>query len=633
MNKYLYVFGGVICFILMSCKSDMSRRVERALKYAGDNRIVLDSVLEYYKDNPLKREAAYFLIANMPYYFSFSSPAIDSIKYLEKKFLRKRYYTKEELAKWESIDWGDLKKIYDIQVINADLLIENIDLAFKAWESRSWSKYYSFADFCEYILPYRIGTEPLEKWRKVYYERYNHVLDSLYQGTDVLKAAQEMIVYLRKEGFVNNRDGTYPNLGAMFLLENRVGFCRDACDVASYVMRAIGIPVGIDNYITSPSYRLRHFWNALIDTTGMSIPFNYPDKIKVTRVEHDNRKRGKVYRTCFGIQSEKIKGIYKDKNVPVLFRNIFLRDVTKEYFPKNKVEFNVTDKNIDYAYLSIYDGQKYIPIDISVVKSGKAQFNNMEDSLVYYPSLIKEGVMEPAGYPFLLNNQIQEYFVPDLENRIEVKLWRKYPLLENRGRRIVGSKIEGANRKDFKDAKLLYDIKEIPEINYNSVMIHNVGYYRYIRYIAPDNWPLVLAEMMLYGGKERWEPIDIYIENSSDSIYEKNLWNIFDDDWVTYYASRKRKAHAVFDLGEKKLINRIVYIPRNDDNYIHPGDTYELYYHDGKDGLKYIDRKLADTTFVSFRNVPSNAILWLKNITRGREERAFYYRDGKQIFP
>ena len=55
-----------------------------------------------------------------------------------------------------------LKKVYDAKVIKAEFLIHHIDQAFEVFEKRSWNKYLPFDDFCELILPYRIGDEP---WR------------------------------------------------------------------------------------------------------------------------------------------------------------------------------------------------------------------------------------------------------------------------------------------------------------------------------------------------------------------------------------------------------------------------------------------------------------------------------------
>lgn len=52
--------------------------------------------------------------------------------------------------------------------MTADYLINNIDHAFKVWKHRPWNKTLGFDDFCELILPYRIGNEPLSDWRPVY---------------------------------------------------------------------------------------------------------------------------------------------------------------------------------------------------------------------------------------------------------------------------------------------------------------------------------------------------------------------------------------------------------------------------------------------------------------------------------
>lgn len=634
MKKILYsgiLF--VLYYIFASCTNDINKRVDWALNFAGPNSLALDSVLSHYEGNPLKQEAARFLIANLPYYYSYTSPLIDSLKNLKKKFIKRQYYTEEELKKWKSFNYKQSPKVYDARVVKADLLIDNIDLVFAAWEKRPWNKHYSFAEFCEYILPYRVGDEPLEQWRKIYYERYNPILDSLYQGTDVMGAAECMIAYIQKEWFYNDRTFSYPNLGAMFLLENRLGYCRDACDVVSYVMRAVGIPVAVDLYVISPCYSSQHSWNAIVDTTGRVIPVNYSDRKKVTRTKHDTRRRGKVYRTCFGVQPEKIKDIYGNKDIPSLFRNPFLRDVTNEYFPENEIELEISDTDAKYVYLSIYNEKEYIPIDIAIVQRGKALFRNLEDSLVYYPTARCEGIMEPIDYPFLLKNGQQQYFIPDSVRQIEIKLKRKYPLISYHLKNVVGVSFEGMNKTNSKKVELLYKIDSVPETNYNSVILNKTQYYRYIRCQPPKSAGFEMADIMFYGNEKQWYPVDVFSEQRRDRIYEQKLWNIFDNNWVSYYLSMKKDESIICDLGKKRPIDKIVYIPRNDDNYIHLGDIYELYYHNGNNDWKFVERKQADTTFISFKNIPDDAMLLLRNTTRGKEERAFYYKDGKQIFP
>lgn len=633
------IFGYVIILfyflaIFTSCNDRvLNQRVEYSLDLAQGNRDALDSVLEHYKKSPQKLKAAKFLIANMPRYYSFVSPQIDSLKKLEREFISKKYFDQKNIKRWGAFDFHECRKKYDIHSISADLLIDNIDMAFKVWQERPWSKYYSFDDFCEYVLPYRIADEPLEKWRTIYYRRYTSVLDSLYKGDDVVEAAQKLALYLKREGFSDNTSFRLPHLGALFLLNNRVGYCRDACDIACYVMRALGIPVAIDMYVVSPRYRLRHFWNALIDTTGKSIPFNYPEKKKIVRKGYDNRKRGKVYRLCFGSQPERFAGLYQCADVPNLFRDPFFKDVTNQYFLHNEIKIKVSDKSEKFVYLSIFNGNQYVPIDVAQVKGGTAVFENIEDSLVYYPVYCHRDNIAPADFPFLLKGCELASFVPDTNRKSKVELQRKYPLLRNRLRTVVGVKVEGANRKDFKNGELLFEVKSIPKINYNSVVLRKIRGYRYIRYAAPKQWWIETAEIMLFEDSVQCIPVHVYSENPIDTIFEKNMWKMFDGDWVTYYMSHKKGEHAIIDLGRKRLLNRIVYIPRNDDNYIHIGDVYELYYHAGIKGWRFLGRKRADSSIMSFLKVPDNAILWLHDVTRGIEERAFYYKGDQQIFP
>ena len=155
----------------------MQERIQYTLHQAGENSSELKKVLDHYQNQPEKLKAARFLIANIPAHRTYVGKEIDSLKQMKKESIQQGRISDEIVTHWKSFDYSSSQVVKDIDVIKADILIENIDLAFEAWEKRSWSKQYSFEDFCEYVLPYRIGDEPLEKWRRIYYERYSPVLD------------------------------------------------------------------------------------------------------------------------------------------------------------------------------------------------------------------------------------------------------------------------------------------------------------------------------------------------------------------------------------------------------------------------------------------------------------------------
>ena len=77
-------------------------------------------------------------------------------------------------------------------------------------------------------------------------------------------------------------------------------------------------------------------------------------------------------------------------------------------------------------------------------------------------------------------------------------------------------------------------------------------------------------------------------------------------------------------------IDRIVYTPRNRDNYIRPGDIYELYYCDRY--WKSAGRVKATVDSLVYRGIPQNALLFLRNHTRGVDERVFVYEKGEQLW-
>ena len=56
----------------------------------------------------------------------------------------------------------------DASVITAGYMAENIDDAWRLWKKRQWNRGLPLNLMCETLLPYRIGDEPLTRWREPY---------------------------------------------------------------------------------------------------------------------------------------------------------------------------------------------------------------------------------------------------------------------------------------------------------------------------------------------------------------------------------------------------------------------------------------------------------------------------------
>lgn len=145
--------------------------IEEAFSKAGKNRAELLHVLQHYEEssNSLKLRAAQFLLENMAdkgyltgrsieEYYNFIDSVYQikqeeyDIPYIYATFRQQAKYLKENPV----LNW-------DVQTLSADYLIQNIDEAF-AVRNRPWNQHLTFEEFCEWILPYRVGTEIPEAW-------------------------------------------------------------------------------------------------------------------------------------------------------------------------------------------------------------------------------------------------------------------------------------------------------------------------------------------------------------------------------------------------------------------------------------------------------------------------------------
>ena len=105
-----------------------------------------------------------------------------------------------------------------------------------------------------------------------------------------------------------------------------------------------------------------------------------------------------------------------------------------------------------------------------------------------------------------------------------------------------------------------------------------------------------------------------------------------DGDNLSRFEALNVGTDFVAELERPARIDRIVYVSRNDDNYVAPGETYELFYQNGEEGWKSLGMQTATEERLVYEDVPRGALLWLHNHTRGVEEQVFRYVDGEQVF-
>lgn len=627
MKNYIWILG-----LLLLCSCANNHRLNVALELAESNRGELEKVLLHYKDSGQKYDAACFLIENMPKCYSYKGWLIDTLRYWKATTDSFGNIDNKQVVKWEKYSASMMDKEYDLKVITADYLIRNIDQAFEAWKKRPWNKNLSFDDFCELILPYRIGNETLEDWRSAYSQEFSFLLDSVYTGTDMLEAVNVVLDHIKERGFRFNIDFDTPHMGALYLLANRAGKCVDACDLTLYALRSLGIPATIDMYIYESESQMGHTWDVLRDTSGNYININFFN-IARTKRDVDGRWIGKAYRYTYGLQKDNLKFLKSKDEIPPLFRHCFIKDVSEDYF-KDNLELNLPDVKADYVYLGLFRSLSAGEgVAMAELKRGKATFKNIESEMIYLPLGYENSTYKPIGYPFFFDGEKAQPYIPDLSVRETVALKRKaafFYWINDCFRSVVGAKFEISDRKDFSGSKSFYCIADTPRTNRTFVHLPEPVKGRYVRCSTVKDKRVELAELSFsYNGVDV-NPLKI----EGDAPENKHLTvdNVIDGDVLSYYRPKKEGASFIVDFGKEVCFNELMYMPRNDDNFIRIGDVYELFYHGGKEGWVSLGKKKATDTFLIYDNMPRGALFYLHDITRGKEEQVFRIENGTQVF-
>lgn len=630
--------------VFCGCVTQSNPEIDRALEYAGDNRKELEDVLGHYADSLEKLEAAKFLIANLPYHYGYYGAELDTVESLLKPIMRLRdIYTidAEKKKRWESFPFFSLPRRRDMQEIKASYLIDHIDRAYRQWKKRKWNKNLSLEDFCELILPYRIGDERLTPWRKTYEDRYATRLDSLYDGDDVLKACQVVMDQISKEGLGwYNDELSTPHRDALSLLGNRVGNCRDDCDRYIYALRACGIPVTSDHILVSPDNGTAHQWLAIRDNmTGRFLPCGY-DEMPLTRdsIAWDRRKKGKVYRYGFGVNRERLEIMGRVENRSAgtaMVRYPLLRDMTSNYFGSNTVSVKIPS-SVREAYLGVYAKGKFRVVDVGTVSgTGKVEFHDVEPGVFFFPITVDDaGETHLCGDAFIVNvDGSTRTLLPDTTRMTAMTLYRKMPLTWRHrrwmGENVVGSVLEGSLSPGFAKPDTLLHIREPLRLNYMRVVLPQARKYRYLRLSPPDGQRFLLAGLSLYAQVGDAIPLRYHVRSRLPDYFKEEY--LTDNDLLTTYTAPRDCRSIIMEMEHASLLSAVEFFPRNDDNFVWPGQEYELLFLNGSKGWQSVGRKVATGHSIQF-SAPSGALYLLRNLSKGKEEQVFIYETGHQKF-
>lgn len=613
-----------------------------ALDLAGDNRIELEKVIEHYSNDPEKLRAAKFLIANMPGHYSYGDTALINQYYDEVDAAidampgAKRNQIADTINSIaRKLHISEIKKVQDVTIITSSYLINNIDEAFDEWRNGRWARQLSFEQFCEYLLPYKVAElQPLDSWRRDFHDFHT---DSLYEldycdmfRTSSYKAAVIMNKNLGEfvKPFIWNGI-EHPIYRLSTRMRIPFGPCDDYAYMTAVFFRSVGIPTTIE---VNPHWAYRslgHRGNAILAPTGKNIIFTGlstgPDL-----THHIDERKAKMYRSTYARNQEIFKLHCSGEYVPESFRNMFLKDVTDEYVATSDVMLKTENEDDGYVYLAVYGDQSWYAVDFSKLENDKVTFDKVGQNVMYmlvrYDS---SGNMRSLSAPFILDSSgLLNYIKPDLNKVQSATLYRKFPVIEyvhKYARLINEGEFEASNSPDFSDAVLVHRIVDGKAIGHEVSLPDTLPGFRYWRYIQRHrNAHCNMGEVYFYDREGNKLSGTVIGTEGHRTIYEgMTRENLFDGNLLTSFNSPNANGDwSGLDFGKPVNVAKIIYYGRGDGNTIEIGDMYELYFWN-EGNWRSFGKKVAEGISLVYDNIPEGALLLLRDLTKGKDERIF----------
>lgn len=423
------------------------------------------------------------------------------------------------------------------------------------------------------------------------------------------------------------------------LMKMKKGSCYNYSILGTYIYRSLGIPSGIDYTPQWANRSMGHSWNvlytgkehhmedysfsALWDTIGSSL-------------KSRDEKISKVFRMTYAKQPDTpVLNKRKKESIPAAFMTPCIKDVTNLYLDCADIRVSLLSRpanNQYHPYLCNFDNQNWVPIHWGKVKGKQAYFEKMGKGVAYLPAYFDETGVVPAGHPFVLTEEgTIQYLIPEMSKLQKLTLTRKYHLsnIAGKGELLLGGRFEVANKSDFSDSKIVYEVNEIPEICYNTVDLNLDAAYRYFRYMAPQESRGDISEIEIWSEGHKLTGKLIGNLNCPE---ESKAENAFDGNPLTTYVCHWGEQGCVgLDFGQAMEISSLRFLPRNDDNFIKEGEDYELFYWNNR--WVSLGRQTGTSEqYLAYEDAPLNALFLLRNLTKGREERIFTYENGEQVW-
>lgn len=659
-KKHTIVLFGILSLMVITGCSKEDIYLHYALKAAGKNKTELKAVLRHYRtEDPDKEKlrAAKYLIANMPAHYSYrDTAAINS------------YYRKalEILGTGPSPDWqrdtlrqiGDREYagstsdvISDIKVITADYLIYSIDNAFKQWRTKPWAKHLTYQEFQEWLLPYKVTElQSLDAWRDTLPAHYSDSLKTIPIDDIERNTIYGAIEIVRneihtKQSAIGHRvlwedRGSIPMRSAATWVRMTYGSCKDYVTMGTAVFRSLGLPATVDQVPSWGRNSEGHSWYVFPDDRGREQKTINSLILGAGMQFYPYERIPKVWRSTYEIDRRIVK--YRNTSKYVHPFDLCSKDVTEQYNITSDLQIEtikgqikkLEDKKYVYIAMAVNSGGpewKVLDLGTLNILKTKARFEHMGRNMLYIALGYDGKNLIPISNPFILHKSGKIEYIkneidaPTISMDLRRKYYESYNVVEQR-RKILGGCFQCSDNPDFSNSVTLYTIDrtDIPSL----IELTADRPYRYWRYMSPDGSWGNISELAFYDqNNNKLEGRGIANPEAGQDAIER----AYDGNLLSNFEINQPNGNWVgMDMGWPTIVKYVSLSPRSDDNDICPGNEYELYFFDGDSWIS-LGYKIADSNVFHNDSIPNNKLLWLRNYTRGNNERPFIINENGDI--
>ncbi len=647
-----------ISAVIISACENYTEEVNRTILSAGENKKELISAVEFFRDKDSQKfNAMEYLVANMCHHNGLDSVPHSAgiLRYVFAENGRELFpdtLLEAAIKSVDSVSHSDAKHL------SCEYLVGNVDASFDSMRKMGTDTL-PFEIVKRYIIPYRAYEEPLMTNRGMIAEYFLPVLGTDGNLADKISRYNEFVK--KKRRIWRNSDG-HVQLGTSdIFVSSKKNDCRRMSSLTCQVLRVCGIPSSVEY---TPQWRNGadgHYWVGVYSDSRFR-PFSPPYDNIDNAWDSSIRFAGKIYRFGFEVNEDSpAEWVGKDAVILPIFKNRFIFDVTDEYhLCADEVDIQFGDDTVfpgGIGFLSFFNaklGSTLNPVGWGKVdETAKVvRYKSVPVNTLFFPTRYDgDGSIKLFSKPFIVritSNGEKRVQIVDCDSTVResIRLLRKFPSklhhIEYRQDN-VGTKFLGANNVNG-PYDTIFTISKCPIPNWQRYVCDTGRRYRFYKFVNAKNKPLNLAEYELLTDKRisGMEPAsELPVYSPSQELDETRYYKykgipLFSDDYAANAVDGDLETFVEtpwcgIDLGRPEEVTAVQVFPRSARNEIETGHLYALLYFCGTKWVS-ISQKTAVGNYVDFDNVPKGALLWLRDLTEGKDELPFFYKGGRQIF-